>query len=370
MKDRLRIAAIEPFFGGSHRAFLEGYRKYSRHDVEIFPLPARKWKWRMRGSAIYFAETLRGRLGGFDLVFASDFLNLAEFVALAPGAARIPKVVYFHENQLTYPVREESERDYQFPFTNVTTCLAADLVLFNSRFHRESFLGAVGPFLKRMPDFEPRGTVAEIEAKSRVLHLGVDVEPVRAMARGERAGAGLVLWNHRWEFDKNPETFFETLIALKAQGVDFRLAVAGEHYRETPDVFDRARRELADEIVQFGHLQSRDDYLQLLRRCDIVASTAIHDFFGVAVVEAIAAGCWPLLPERLSYPELLPAELHRRHLYRTDAQFRRRLLEALGGIDKVRETDVSGAVGRFAWETIVGDYDRTMCEVVEGFSAR
>lgn len=364
MTDTLRIAAIEPFFGGSHKRFLEGWREHSRHRIDLFGLPARKWKWRMRGAALHFAEALRDRVDEYDALFVSDFLSLADFVALAPAAASVPKVACFHENQLTYPYRFESERDYQFPFTNITTCLAADAVLFNSAFHRREFLDGLGPFLARMPDFVPDGVVASIEGKSRVLHLGVDLEPVLAAALPERKGPALVLWNHRWEFDKNPEAFFATLSKLAGRGVGFRVAVAGERYRECPEVFDGAKGELAERIEHWGHLPSREDYVDLLLRSDIVVSTAIHEFFGVAVVEAVAAGCFPLLPDRLSYPELLPEELHGRCLYDTDVDLARKLASAIADVEEIRRTDVRGAVARFGWDACVGEYDRTIAEIV------
>ncbi|MCA9437392.1 MAG: DUF3524 domain-containing protein, partial [Candidatus Omnitrophica bacterium] len=126
----MKILALEPYHGGSHRAFLEGWSERSEHDWTILGLPPYKWKWRMRHSAIHFAgETERSFLGENrpDLLFCSDMLNLAELVGLLPRPlAEVPKVVYFHENQLTYPVVAESERDYHFGYTNMTTALAAD----------------------------------------------------------------------------------------------------------------------------------------------------------------------------------------------------------------------------------------------------
>ena len=367
----LRIAAIEPFYGGSHKAFLDGYRRYSSHQVDVLGLPARKWKWRMRGAALHFADVLRGRVRDYDVIFASDFLSLADLVGLLPGEmAAVAKIVYFHENQLTYPYRDESERDYQFAFTNITTCLAADRVLFNSAFHRESFLAALRPFLKKMPDFRPAGVVDAIAGKSCVLYYGMDLEGIRSAGPCERSAAPVVLWNHRWEYDKNPEDFFETMTGLADAGHDFRVAIVGEKYGVYPEVFDRGREALGERVVQFGYLESKEAYFRLLCSCDVAVSTAIHEFFGVSVLEAIAAGCFPLLPRRLTYPELLPEALHERHLYNTLPQLRRALAWAFAKIDEVREMDLRDVAERFSWERLVEQYDRTMSEVAAEAAAR
>jgi len=45
-----------------------------------------------------------------------------------------------------------------------------------------------------------------------------------------------------------------------------------------------------------------------LSEADVFVSTARHEFFGISVVEAIAAGVYPLLPRRLSYPEIISDE--------------------------------------------------------------
>ncbi len=148
----MRILALEPYYGGSHKAFIDAWRKRSKHDWTLLTLPPFKWKWRMRHSAITFADLVKALSADsrqWDILFCSDMLNLAEFSALAPPAiSALPSIVYFHENQLTYPVRFESERDYQFVLTNMTTALAADSVWFNSAFHRVSLLDALDKFLK------------------------------------------------------------------------------------------------------------------------------------------------------------------------------------------------------------------------------
>ena len=56
-----------------------------------------------------------------------------------------------------------------------------------------------------------------------------------------------------------------------------------------------------------GYIDSKREYWEWLHKADWVLSTADHEFFGIAVVEALFAGCLPWLPERLSYRELLPA---------------------------------------------------------------
>ena len=216
----MRILALEPYFGGSHQAFLEGWSAASRHDWTVLKLPPYKWKWRMRHAAVTFADLVRQRFSRSpapDTLFCSDMLNLAEFRGLAPRWLRdLPGVVYFHENQLTYPVRFESERDYQFAMTNMTTALAADAVWFNSAFHRDAFLRALGSFLKRMPDHQPERAVEKIRRKTFVHPPGVSPWPTR---QRRRPGPIRILWAARWEHDKNPTTFFEAMKIVKDRGV-------------------------------------------------------------------------------------------------------------------------------------------------------
>ena len=302
----MNILALEPYYGGSHRAFIDELSKVSKHNWTLLTLPAHKWKWRMRHSAITFASQvseLTEKSQSWDLLFCSDMLNLAEFVALAPaGIAKLPKVIYFHENQLTYPVRVDNERDYQLAMTNLTSTLAADVVWFNSQFHLNSFLDALARFLKSMPDHQPFEAIEKIRAKSSVCPPGISDFPAR---RPREPGPLQILWAARWEHDKNPEDFFEALEILKAKNVPFRISVIGQSFRDKPAIFKTAQIAFRDHIELWGYQQSRDDFERALLSADVIVSTANHEFFGIGILEAVAAGAYPLVPNRLSYPEIL-----------------------------------------------------------------
>ena len=302
----MNILALEPYYGGSHRAFVDGLSKVSGHAWTLLTLPAHKWKWRMRHSAITFASQaveLMEKRQNWDVLFCSDMLNLAEFAALAPAEITcVPKVIYFHENQLTYPVRAEDERDYQFAMTNLTSALAADAVWFNSQFHLDSFIDALARFLKSMPDYQPLEAIEKIRAKSSVYPPGIADIPAR---RPREPGPLRILWAARWEHDKNPEDFFEALEILKAKNVPFRISVIGQTFRDRPAIFETAQIAFRDHIELWGYQQSRADYERALLSADVIVSTANHEFFGIGILEAVAAGAYPLVPNRLSYPEIL-----------------------------------------------------------------
>jgi len=316
----LNIWLLSPYHTGSHKAWAEGYRANSRHSVHLFTLAGRFWKWRMQGGAIELAQqaTAVDKPPLPDLVLATDMTNLAAWLALMRGAlpAHVKTVLYMHENQLTYPWRPGEKPDLTYAMINWLSQLCADLIVFNSEFHRRSWFSELPNLLKHFPDYIHLEQIERVEARSRVLPVGIDVQDEKRLRTD--AGAPLILWNQRWEYDKRPDRFFDLLYKLEDAGHDFRLAVAGENFRNVPAEFQEAESRLAHRIEHWGFLPSRQEYLALLQRTDLVISTAEHEFFGISMLEAVQAGAFPLLPDRLSYPELIPADLHPACLYAND----------------------------------------------------
>ena len=99
------IMIVSPYHGGSHRAWAEGYQKFSQNDVALLTMPARFWKWRMHGGAVTLARRFNRDGWQPDLILATDMLDLTTFLALTRHRIdKLPVALYLHENQLTYPL--------------------------------------------------------------------------------------------------------------------------------------------------------------------------------------------------------------------------------------------------------------------------
>ncbi|MFQ5709133.1 MAG: DUF3524 domain-containing protein [bacterium] len=369
----MNILILEPYFTGSHAAWAEGYAKHSRLQVEILSLSGNFWKWRIHGGAVTLARQFLASDLKPDLLLATDMLDLTTFLALTrKRTAAVPTAAYFHENQLCYPWSASDrdvkyERDKHYGFINYATALAADAVFFNSDYHMNSFLAELPRFLKDFPDHQELESAEAIKSKSCVLPLGLDLarfDPFRpetpkadSQIQNPPSGPALILWNHRWEYDKNPQEFFQALFALAEKGVDFEVAVLGECFSQKPEEFDQARKKLGKRVVQFGYVDAFEEYARWLWRADILPVTSIQDFFGTSVVEAMYCQCFPLLPRRLAYPELIPEELHLRHFYEGFDDLVKRLVQAVKEVESFRSHTLKSVAEAYDWRKWAPIYD-------------
>ena len=348
---------------GSHATWAEEFARFSRHQVTILSLPGKFWKWRMHGGAVTLARMFQEQNLDPDLVLATDMLDLTTFLALLPNRS-FKTALYFHENQLTYPWSpDDPDRqggDRHYGFINYASALTADRVLFNSRYHRDSFLAALPGFLGGFPDFREMETVAEIKGKSDILPLGLDLGRLDAHRTARQTNPPLILWNHRWEYDKNPDLFFRTLFRMADEGIPFEIAVLGERYARIPPIFKNARERLGKRIIHFGFAPDFSEYATWLWRADILPVCAIHDFFGASVVQAMYCNCRPLLPNRLAYPEHVPAELQKQTLYDSEEQFFTALKNLLLHRDELEPATPQNWVRQYDWSRLIGQYDDLM----------
>ncbi|XP_036092190.1 glycosyltransferase-like domain-containing protein 1 isoform X8 [Rousettus aegyptiacus] len=321
----MSILIIEAFYGGSHKQLVDLLQEDLENCV-LYTLPAKKWHWRARTSALYFSQNIPIS-EHYRILFASSVLNLTELAALRPDLGKLKKILYFHENQLVYPVKKCQERDFQYGYNQILSCLVADVVVFNSVFNMESFLTSIGKFMKLIPDHRPKDLESIIRPKCQVIYFPIkfpdvsrfmpkhktthlqkmlglkgngsttpsmalpfqqeqgssenllkifdsESEPCDA-AQQENLGSSLmqesyfktcsssnnsnshhgknkenpcdilkgvddprrplhIVWPHRWEHDKDPESFFKVLMHLKDLGLNFHVSVLGETFTDVP----------------------------------------------------------------------------------------------------------------------------------------
>ncbi len=356
----LNYLFIETFCQGSHSLFVNGLSAYSSHDIDIMTMPGENWRWRMLGAALHIADNIPP-LEKYDGIIVTDLFNLADFKALV-GTQCPPVLAYFHENQMTYPQPPGDKGAFQLGIINITTALVADMVVFNSKMHKDAFLNAIPDFLKRGRDCGPKGIEDKIRQKADVLYPGITLQIDKDIDAEKQTDPPLIIWNHRWGFDKNYEMFFSVLEELNDMGLDFHLAIMGENFGMIPQEFKKAEKKFSDRILQFGYVPSRDEYEKWLKRGAVVISTAIQENFGMSVIEAMIMGCVPLLPDRLSYPEILPEEFHEHFLYKSRHDLIEKLFIIISDYKRYKEIQdrLAQKMKSFLWENSAGRYDRVL----------
>ena len=323
----------------------------------------------MYGGAITLAKRFREMELKPDLFIASSMLDVTTFLMLS-GQSQTPLLLYFHENQFAYPVQKKNQtgEDRSCQFISYTSALAATTVAFNSKYNHDTFFEGLEKMLRIFPDFRNMDTIDQIRKKSIVLPLGFDfTNGFSKTIQGGSEKVPTLVWNHRWEHDKNPRDFFESLEEVASLGHKFRLIVAGQNFPKVPKEFTKAREFFHEQIIHWGFAPD-GEYARLLHEGDILPVTSNQDFFGISVVEAIFAGCFPLLPHRLAYPEILPPamfpECYYENLTETLAlnltKFASSTLETSGTIKRLQKH-----LRKYEWKNLEAKYIEVFSETAD-----
>lgn len=369
----MNILAVEPFYSGSHKAFLNGLQKHSKHNIIPVNLSYKGHKWRMHGNSVVLAGMARDVKDDIDLLLVSSMTNLPAFLSLTnPRFSNIPKIMYMHENHFTQPMPEDEDRDLTYCYLSYLSMLSADRLIFSSKFHRDDFLKALPEFLEHYPDDKHYYPGDKISEKSVVLYPGLDLQRFDAQPDFRESNENpVIVWNQRWQFDRNPAMFFRVLNRLNDIDLKFDLILAGDTQHEKPEEFEKAWKRYGRQITHFGYVENKESYSKLLHRGDIVVSTATYEFFCVAIMEAIYCGCHPLVPNRLHYPELIPESLHKPLLhapvlYDTEDDLFHYLKDLLTGESKpLPKASLKNINKHLDWSKKIDEYDEMFEEFAE-----
>lgn len=375
----MKILLLSGYHAASHKYWADGMVNcLSEHQWHCLSLPARHFNWRIRGAPLsWLSEQSAIFEQDYDLVIATSMVDLATLKGLVPSIARAPCLYYCHENQFEYPRSFQQHASVDAQMVNLYAALAADRVLFNSAFNRDSFFAGVNRLLSKLPDHRPAAIEPLLSGKCQVLPVPL-IENLLVRADQDEtselyhqrwqcsAGSDIdnssirILWAARWEYDKGPDRLLAVMKQLERCAVDYKLCILGEQFRRVPPQFETIQQQYGHRLVQFGYAESRAEYQSWLASADMMLSTSIHEFQGVAVLEAIAAGCVPALPNRLAYPELATQQfLYASHIDDIEQ-------EAVAAVELIRthhaQRTVAPSVDHLMWSQLKPQYSAVLAE--------
>lgn len=197
--------------------------------------------------------------------------------------------------------------------------------------------------------------------------LGVDLDTFHPAARDaavrSRFAAGdefLIVHCSRLSPEKRPEVAIDTLAALRAAGVPAVLVVAGDGPRQR-----QLARRAAGLPVQFtGFLPDRAAVAALLASADVVVAPGPVETFGLAALEALAAGTPVVVNAASALPEVVggagvaaPG---------TGAAFAAAVRRVLARPEPERRSLARSRAERFGWNAAVDGFLRVHHELAAG----
>ena len=308
----MRILLISAYEANSHKVWANTLMNgLSQHEWSYLSLPARHFAWRIRGNAMSFAFDPKFKSileKPFDLVIATSMTDCVGLKAFCPDLQNIPWLLYFHENQFAYPASANQQGLVEMQMVTLYSALAANVCVFNSRFNKETFFDGARGLLNKLPDYVSSDWLSTTEAKSKVLPVPLELLMQERRHLNPPSNIVRLVWSARWEFDKGPDRLLAALQELERRSIDYNIAILGEQFRHVPEEFDWIKNQFSHRIIQFGFAENREDYFAFLANSDFILSTALHEFQGLSVLEAVSLGCIPILPNRQVYPELFSDE--------------------------------------------------------------
>ncbi len=328
---KAKVLLISGYDAASHRHWRNTLETWLNHyEWTQIALPDRYYAWRIRGNGYTLAEKFAEQLSqSYHCLIVTSMVDLNSLRGFCPHLAKLPTIVYCHENQFVYPSNDQAQEQanrLNAQLSAIFSMINADSVIFNSQYNQQTFLSGAKKLFKKLPDGVSVSSIDEIERKSSVLAVPIE-GPIHELALSKKPVSAeppdpfshtvplrilerpaeyccSVVWNHRWEFDKQAEVFFDAISLLKARGITLQVNVLGQSFRKIPQCFEQAKLNLKEQIQVWGY-QPKDTYHQVLMSADIVVSTALHDFQGLSMLEAISRGCLPVAPNRVAYPEYI-----------------------------------------------------------------
>lgn len=292
----LDILILEPYFGGVRQNIIELWQKHSRHRWKLHKLPARRLDRRLVAGAQWFAEQLsRHQKSRYDIVFTSDALNLADLVRLVPSLAGVPSVLYVYRDFLANYGADDGAM--------TQACLAsantASEIWFPSLYVLKAMLSDAAALADTHPEMGGRAPLKRLVAKAQIVYPPIDAKPPsRAPGLDAARRPRCICLDNRVPC---PEIYLPFLEQIMGRDEPVEIQVLGDALTPLPAGINATTVAIRDE----------SDLFRVFQQAEIFVTSEAPAVFDPVPLQAMAAGCIPLMPRVGFFQEYLPAALHR-----------------------------------------------------------
>ena len=109
--------------------------------------------------------------------------------------------------------------------------------------------------------------------------------------------------------------------------------------------------------MQFGYAKTFENYAKWLWKADILLVTSNQDFFGGSIMEAVYCQTIPLLPRRLTYPELFQVDENPKLFYENESDLLEKLTTRIEHISKLEQQHYQSIATKYDWSNMIKVYD-------------
>ena len=149
-----------------------------------------------------------------------------------------------------------------------------------------------------------------LEKKCEIFHLGLDWDDWDiAKPAGQKdfnLDTPIILWNHRWAWDKGTEAFMQLVDDILERHIPAEFVVLGQAFERQPEGWVELKEKMGDRCLHWGFVEDKREYVRWLWRSHIAPIHPHQEYFGLSVVEAMRCEVLPWVPPLHAYPETTP----------------------------------------------------------------
>lgn len=205
---------------------------------------------------------------------------------------------FLHAGSYTIEDAIEVAAPYQ-KYTELGWIASMDGVFVGSEYHKQAFIA------RRIKPFATSADVESLSAKIIVTGnpLFKSDYPTAAAPKQNK-----IIISNRFDWEKRPNISLQFAYLAKKKHPDWEIVVTTSRPKFKSNqqwLVDLARGMEADGIITIKSGLTKAEYHHELATSKIMLSNSIEENFGYCIVEALVYNTYPLLPNKLSHPELV-----------------------------------------------------------------